>query len=433
MLLSFAQFEREVTAERIRDKIAASMPRGMWMGGRPPLGYAAKNWTLVIVEDEAALARSLYRRYLELDSARALLETLNQEGVQMPERLTGDGRVLPGRPFERTQLYTLLRNPIYAGLIPHRHERYPGQHERLIDAELWAAVQSRLDANQSGEQNGPRSKRVSPLAELLFAPDGEPLVATHATKGKLRYRYYVSKHMTGSLADRASEGAAMRIPAVELEALLIGALADQIADPFLLLEKAGQEGLLSSIRPNLQSKAKILSAELRSSRATGHAMLRTAIIRADIHPDRIELEVRSAELMQSVGLPAIQNARPLNISVAAQVKRGGRAGRFITCNGRDASGRSDPSILSAIARGRAWWDALCNDPKLSVRMLATRESLDPGYVGGILKLTFLDPKLVQAFAKGSAPASITLRQLTRDDVVAPSWSRQRVALGMIAA
>ena len=432
MLLSFAQFEREVTAERIRDKIAASKQRGMWMGGRPPLGYAARNRTLVIVEEEAILARSLFQRYLELGSVRLLLDALNRDGTHMPDRMAANGRLLPGARFGKNKLFTLLRNPIYAGLIPHGKQRYPGQHPRLIDEELWSAVQARLDANKQGDMRGPRAKRVSPLAGLLFAPDGEPLIATHATKGKQRYRYYVSKHLTGTLAGRAHTSMAMRVPAIELETLLIGTLADRIADPFTLMQDSGQDSLLQSMGAGLQAKAKTISANLRSSRAAAHVLLRKAILRAVIHPDRIETDVSPAVLLQTLGLTAAPDSRPLSISVAVRVKRSGRAVRIITQDGQLASGRSDPSILSAIARARAWWDILCADPKLSVRMLAQREGLDPGYVGRILKLAFLDPKLVQAFAKGTAPASITLKQLTRDDVIVPSWTKQRIALGIAA-
>lgn len=428
MLLSFAQFEREVTAERIKDKIAASKQRGMWMGGRPPLGYAARNRTLVIVEEEAEFARFLFRRYLELGSVRQLLDALNRDGIQMPDRIAANGRILPGGPFTKTKLFTLLRNPIYAGLIPHGAKRYPGHHSRLIDDELWQAVQARLDANRDGEQQAPTEKRVSPLAGLVFAPDGEPLIASHANKGKVRYRYYVSRHLTGPLEDRAHRATSMRVPARELEGLVQRALADRIADPFRLMQDCGAERLLSSVSTDLNAKAQTVAKELRSARAVAQALMREAISRLVIHLDRVEMEIRADVLLRKLRTDPGSDMPPISMTIPVRVKRSGRAVRLITHGGQTASAAADPSILLGIARGRDWWATLTADPKLSVRTLAQREGLDPGYVGRMLKLAFLDPKLVQQFVNGTAPAHITQRKLLRDGMIVPSWSQQRVAL-----
>jgi site-specific DNA recombinase len=200
MLLSFAQFEREVTAERIRDKLAASKAKGMWMGGMPPLGYKADGRTLALVEPHAALIRDIYARYLELGNVREVAEQFAAKGIVVPQRKAGTGRRFGGNPFTRGQLYAILKNPIYAGDIPHKDKVFAGNHPPLIERGLWDQVQRRLSSQVKGTR-GKRAPVSSPLAGKLFDAGGEPLLASHTTRpapggaeeGKQRYRYYVSK------------------------------------------------------------------------------------------------------------------------------------------------------------------------------------------------------------------------------------------------
>jgi DNA invertase Pin-like site-specific DNA recombinase len=152
MLLSFAQFEREVTAERIRDKIAASKAKGMWMGGNPPLGYRPNGRSLAIVEEHAQIIGDLFRRYREIGNVRLLKEQLDDEGVTSPERSTSTGRRIGGGPFSRGQIYRLLSNPIYIGEIHHKGNVFAGQHEAIIERQLWAEVQAQLADHRQGQQ-----------------------------------------------------------------------------------------------------------------------------------------------------------------------------------------------------------------------------------------------------------------------------------------
>ena len=214
MLLSFAQFEREVTAERIRDKLAASKAKGMWMGGVPPLGYKPAGRSLTIIEKHAAIIRDIYERYLKLGNVRLVQQQLAGEGINTPLRKTLTGRSLGGRPFSRGNLYAILKNPIYAGDIPHREKVAPGNHKAIIARDLWDAVQQKL-ADQTNGGNGPKQRGRSPLAGLLRDADGAPLLASHTSKGGKRYRYYVSK------AAQLGEAAGMRIPAEEIEQAVV--------------------------------------------------------------------------------------------------------------------------------------------------------------------------------------------------------------------
>ncbi|MFN4324203.1 MAG: recombinase family protein, partial [Aeromonas media] len=168
MLLSFAQFEREVTAERIRDKIAASKARGMWMGGMPPLGYEPDGRSLKVVDEHAALVRDIFARYLALGSVRLVHEQLTAEGVTTPERVLTSGRTIGGKPFMRSQLYRMLSSPVYVGEVHHRGKVFEGKHQGIIERALWEAVQRQLADNRQGEERETRASSPSLLAGLVF-------------------------------------------------------------------------------------------------------------------------------------------------------------------------------------------------------------------------------------------------------------------------
>ena len=195
VLLSFAQFEREVTGERIRDKIAASKKKGLWMGGLPSLGYEVKDRKLIVVEEEAERVRRIFRRYLDLGCVRALREDLPAQGVVSKRRVFDDGRVSGGLPFSRGALYHLLQNPVYRGMIVHKDRAYPGEHAAIVDQDLWDAVQRKLRANGVERSDGRKTDSPAILTAVLFDAAGAPMTPTHAVKKGVRYRYYVSRHL----------------------------------------------------------------------------------------------------------------------------------------------------------------------------------------------------------------------------------------------
>lgn len=214
MLLSFAQFEREVTAERIRDKLAASKARGMWMGGTPPLGYEPNGRSLAIVEEHADLVRMIFQLYPDLGTVRAVCDELGRRGIVKPIRLSKAGKQHGGRPFGRGELYAMLSNPIYIGRIQHKGVLHQGLHPAIIDPPVWDAVQQQLKDQRTGERHIRSASHRSLLAGKLVDGDGQPLIASHANKGAQRYRYYVSRDL--QLGDKNANG--LRIPAGELDA-----------------------------------------------------------------------------------------------------------------------------------------------------------------------------------------------------------------------
>lgn len=240
MLLSFAQFEREVTGERIRDKIAASKRKGMWMGGYPPLGYDVRDRKLVVNQSEAAQVERIFRRYTELGSVRLLQEQLAAEGITTKLRTSPDGSTGGGRPLLRGNLYEMLQNRLYRGEVAHKGQVYPGEQQAIIDPALWDQVQAGLSERRIERSTGSRCAQPSLLTGFVYDAAGRRLTPSHARKGSKRYRYYISKSL---ISDAAAKADGLRLPAGELDALVIGALLRLIRTPGALLEAVGQERL----------------------------------------------------------------------------------------------------------------------------------------------------------------------------------------------
>jgi site-specific DNA recombinase len=234
VLLSFAQFEREVISERVRDKVAASKKKGLWMGGMPPLGYDVKNRKLVVNETEAKAIVEIYRRYLALKSVHALRDALVDAGIRSKRRLRPDGSEYGSQKFSRGALYLILQNRLYLGEIFHKGNSYPGEHPPIVDKPLWEGVQTVLAANRVERTTGVRGRHPSLLTGMVFDETGERLTPTHAVKKGTRYRYYVSTSLvTGAKRNRSG---GRRIPAGNLEALVINRLRTFLTDPGAILD-----------------------------------------------------------------------------------------------------------------------------------------------------------------------------------------------------
>jgi site-specific DNA recombinase len=218
MLLSFAQFEREIAGERIRDKIAASKKKGMWMGGNVPLGYDVKDRKLIVSEPEASTVRVIFRRYAELGSVALLKAELDRLGLVSKRREGAGGRLAGGQRFSRGALYLMLQNRIYRGEITHQGTAYPGQHKAILDPELWQIVQNKLAVHRQERALAVGAEAPSLLAGLIVDAGGSRMTPTHATKKAKRYRYYVSASLLAGDHPQAQKG--MRVPAGDIEALV---------------------------------------------------------------------------------------------------------------------------------------------------------------------------------------------------------------------
>lgn len=417
MLLSFAQFEREVTTERIRDKIAASKAKGMWMGGTPPLGYEPNNRSLAIVEKHAAIVRDIYQRYQRLGNVRLVADTLADSGIISPRRVTLKGRSYGGCTFSRGQLYTILRNPIYAGDIRHKEIIYPGNHPAIIEREDWDNVQAQLANNVKGIRSV-RSKRRAMLAGLLFDENGQPLISVHTSKGKQRYRYYVSKAQHHGNA--ASSAPALRLPAREIEQVVRQEITALLADPFDLLMHCKLDITPAMLGP-VSERCAQLSADIVKS---GVSALGKLGMRVAVHPDRLELSLIPEKLADLLKISVSANT-PTTIThpAAVRLSRTGRAVRLVQDNGLPASNNTNPYLVRLLLKARYWWSELAKG-ECDITTLSRREKVTAPYMGRVVKLAFLAPELVQAVLTGNTRANLNTAALLAAGAISARWEEQ---------
>jgi DNA invertase Pin-like site-specific DNA recombinase len=394
VLLSFAQFEREVTGERIRDKIAASKRKGLWMGGVPPLGYDLQAHRLVVNPGEAATVRDIYQRYLELGSVRQLSLDLAQREIVSKVRVSHQGLKSGGCGFSRGALYQLLANPIYLGEIRHRQERYPGQHQAIVPRELWQAVQQRLRAKARRGGRVITRATTSPLTGKLFDAQGEPLYAQGAAKGGRRYRYYVSRGLINrSVRDN---GHGWRLPVPELERAVALALQELLNDrPALLEELSRLQLAVPSVRPLLESTA-ALCQQIATEGLTGAA---EHLDRVELCNDGLRVRIRLQIADMQTGVPI---SHPLILSrfVKLTMKRRGVEARLILAAGNEPPRKVDAVLLKALARARAWFAELASGQAPSLAAIARREGLTKRYVERMARLAFAAPWFVEAVGQG---------------------------------
>src|SRR5271156_915454 len=227
VLLSFAQFEREVTGERIRDKIAASKKKGIWMGGVVPLGYRVENRALHVVEEHAASVRNLFRRYVEISSVVRLKAVLDEESLRLPIRTDGTGKTTAGGLISRGHLYKILSNPIYLGRLTHKGQVHQGLHDPIIDQETWDRVQALL-AEHGKRTAGSREHSDALLAGKLFDDQGNRMSPSHAAEGGRRWHYYVSQAVLQGRKQEA--GSVARVPTMVIQRRVAEAVRAALSD-----------------------------------------------------------------------------------------------------------------------------------------------------------------------------------------------------------
>jgi len=415
VLLSFAQFEREVTGERIRDKIAASKKKGMWMGGMPPLGYRVRDHKLVIVPDEADTVRHIFRRYLALGSVRLLRDELQVQGVVSKQWTSSSGRSWGGKPIARGALYLMLQNRIYHGEIVHKDKHYPGEHEAIIDPQLWDAVQARLAANAVERSSGGRARNPSLLAGLLFDADGNRMTPTHAVKKGRRYRYYVSHPLITQA--RAGSPGGLRLPAPEIEQLVAKRFCQFLSEPDSILDATEQLGLDPASQQRLIDRAVQIASGWSTLPSTQVRALFTMLIRRiAVVPERVELQILPARLPAVLGTaPAIvasadhEDANILILSVAAQLRRTGKEITMRIERSDTVPARPNPSLIKLIVRAHLF----------KARLLQS--------AGG--KFAELARRITRAILDGRQPPDLTAAVLLTHPSLPLVWPEQRKALG----
>jgi DNA invertase Pin-like site-specific DNA recombinase len=297
MLLSFAQFEREVTGERIRDKIAASKRRGMWMGGPLPLGYDVRDRKLVINAAEAATVRHIFRSYLEAGSVRLLEQRLRNEGIRSKvSRKVADDASRGGKPLVRGALYLLLQNRLYRGEVSHKEAVYPGEHPAIIEPALWDAVQTQLNEHRAERPDRPNAIMSSLLTGLVYDETGDRMVPTHAVKAGRRYRYYVSTRLITD--SRGGSPDSVRVPAAAVESGVIDCMRRFLANGSSVFEALQPlEADLARLQAMMRRAEEIVGTLSTTGRADLAEMLGTVISRIEVRSDLMSITIQRSGLL----------------------------------------------------------------------------------------------------------------------------------------
>jgi DNA invertase Pin-like site-specific DNA recombinase len=433
VLLSFAQFEREVTGERIRDKIAASKKKGLWMGGFVPIGYDKAGRTLTIREDEAATIRTIYARYLELKSVDVLKDDLEKRGLKTRPRPNGSEHTAGGKPFSRGHLYRILSNPIYTGQIEHKGQTYEGQHPAIIDQFTFDAVQATLAANSHARLVKAYSKDPSLLSGLVYDQSGDRLVATHTTKQGRRYRYYLShaalsaRRRGRAAADSVSgvANAVWRLPAAEVEGPVIRLLVEALTDEHWLADNLELAGQPVAARRAVAARARDLAGQLDSDDPVARrSVILLLVERVVLETSAITVNVRTTGIAEPIDVRTIDGApagphqsHTVTLSRSFATHRRGPEIRLIIDGDEPREPQVDPVLVSAIAKAHRWWGDLLDHRYATIRELSAAYDTDERYVAWIVPLAFLPPALVRAILDGTQPGDITLQWLlTRADL-----------------
>jgi site-specific DNA recombinase len=388
VLLSFAQFEREVTSERIRDKVAASKRKGLWVGGRTPIGYTVKDRKVVLVEPEAETVRTIFRLYLKLGSIGLLLAELRKRKIVTTVRITKSGRQIGGIPFTRGPLAHVLRNRFYVGQVDYKGEILAGEQPPIVDRKLFDGVQAKLN-QQRNNGNAVRTGSEALLIGKIFDERGNRMTPSHTRKRGAKYRYYISSGLTQGQAQRA--GKPQRMPAAEIEAAVAKAI----------------QGKLKNGSPSKAS-----------------ALIDKYVDRVTVHADRLVIALKGARESRRSGArietPWTKTAATRRREVLLPANQAISVVRPIRSEYRTR-------LVTAMARGRCWLRELIEDPKASVESIATREGCTTRKVNMIISLAFLAPDLVKAAIDGRLPHGFGLTRLSD---LPSEWPLQYRALGL---
>jgi site-specific DNA recombinase len=405
VLLSFAQFERELIGERVRDKIAASKRKGLWVGGPVPLGYAAVDKKIVVVPPEAEAVRMIFARHLELGSIRALAEELDRQGIRSKPRRLSNGRTIGGGRFGVGALAHLLKNHFYIGEVVYRGEVHRGEHDPILEPALFEAVQDKLAAQAVARRSRLRGSPAL-LTGHLFDERGNRMSPTHTNKGGARYRYYASQavlqrkpHAIGSIG---------RVPAGEIEAVIVAALRNH-----LNASDAGEQ-LPDNDRELLERYLErvILTAN--------HLELR---LRPSVQPAQAQNSATNGS-----SAPPIANVTTITVPWTSRVPAAVKGIVHVPAHNTPMTPSRRDALLMAIAKARHWIDELANGRVDSFAMLARREGKLERHIRLLLPLTFLSPRIVSGLLDGTAPARLTITALAR--ALPLSWAEQERRLGL---
>ena len=429
MLLSFAQFEREVTGERIRDKIAASKRKGIWMGGPVPLGYQVKDRKLVVRPKEAEQVRHIMLRYLALGSVVALVEELECEGYSTKVQRRTSGPHKGGCLYRRGTLYHLLSNRIYRGMIVHKGTAHSGEHAAIVDEELFEQVQKMLADNASGSSRRRKHRQPSLLTGKLFDGEGRAMTPSHASRPTKRYRYYVTR------PDQVDGSPAWRVPAHDLEQLVCCGLAGRLAEREFILDLQGDSEIEAAQLQKGMATADLAASTLRSGADDARIeMLGTLVQRVDLAEDGVLITLCAAGVTGTFGTaPAPEPHMPaLTITMRAARMRRGKQMRLVVPRPAAVCApppvQRDGRLIALVTEALQARELVLAHPGRSTASIASEHGRCRTRLAKLVELSCLAPDIVTAIVEGRQPETLTARRLSAASLPL-EWAEQRRALG----
>jgi site-specific DNA recombinase len=440
ILLSFAQFEREVTGERIRDKIAASKKKGMWMGGPVPLGYDLEKRKLVPNSKESEVVCKIFSAYLKVGCVSKLAVHLDREKIRSKVWVTRTGARRGGVAFARGALYDLLRNRLYVGQIRHRDKWYPGAHPGIVPRELWDRVQAQLDSNIRAQRKRAREQSSSLLTGLIEDGEGNRFTPSFTIKRGRRYRYYVSRTVIQNPAGQQS--GPTRLPAHEIESRVTERLQAFLRSDAQVFDELSATSESPAVLHQLVAGAKKLAASVSSLPAEDLRDLLACILqRVIIQESSIEMMIKKSNLRELLEhgdriiaaslVSAPKSPEPADViclSIEATRKRyGGEIHLVVPPNSIAAVRHPRPALIKALARSHAWYEKVLEGKVADMRSLAREIGLTPHYVRNVFACAFLAPDIVEAILEGRQPLTLKFEHLYKN--VPLSWAEQRQQFG----
>ncbi|MBT8412501.1 MAG: recombinase family protein, partial [Octadecabacter sp.] len=407
---SFAQFEREVTAERIRDKIAASKRKGLWMGGLVPIGYDADGRTLRINEAEARTVRTLYDLYEDHGVIRLAKEHADRLRLRTKLRAAADGAESGGVPFTRGHIHQILTNPLYAGRIRHRGVVHDGQHPALIDPDRWNRVQAMLQDGAAKVRRAKTGTTRSLLCGKLFDETGDRLTPSHTkTRTGKRLRYYVSHRL---IAKSGEDRDGWRLPAPELEEQIAGLVRIGFSKPsFVSL-------LMPDASASQTGAAKATLADWLERDKIKHIL--QLIDTITISPGRLECSLNASALGRVLHVEAVQlNEDALLFSSLFQLRKRGVETKLIFA---DLPTGQDPKLIANIAKAHAWFELIKSGQTLD--QVAASEQTSKRRIQQMIELAFLAPDIIRDVLDGKQPIGFT-SQWAKNHSIPGNWDDQR--------
>jgi site-specific DNA recombinase len=420
VLLSFAQFEREVTGERIRDKVAASKNKGMWMGGIVPLGYDHEDRQLHVNEVEAKQVRHIFEQYLRLRSVFDLYDYLKENGYRSKQRVRADGRSGGGSILSRGTLYHLLSNPVYVGKTRHGGLLYEGQHKAIIDRNTWDQAAELLATNRVKRRTSHNVASGRILLGLLFDQFNNRFTPTHASKKGRRYAYYTLKS--------DDKDSTTRLPALEFEQLVVGRIGDLLSKP---LELAAQFPDLTVKDTRLVVAAGQHRAEQLTQVDTKESvrLIRNILSRVVVREAEVQIEINHPKLRSELlgnDNGATSDQDTINLSAPLLIRRRGSEVRLVLENGEPSEAKPIPSLTRAVAWSRHWADQIVRGKLVTMEDLAKSAGVSKIHARRMLRCAALSPALTSQILDGRQPVDLTFDGLTRD--LPLSWEEQRLCV-----